>query len=110
MPAHIDEDVLKVSLLAQRKGPSEIALALAKAKAIQVSNSHPDDLVLGADQVLQFDDDLISKCADMAAARRLLLRLRGKPHRLISALVLAKAGTVGWTHSGAATLNMRTFS
>lgn len=110
MPAHIDEDALKASLLAQQKGPSEIALALAEAKAIQVSNSHPDDLVLGADQVLQFGDELISKCADMAAARRLLLRLRGKPHRLISALVLAKAGTVSWTHSESATLNMRTFS
>lgn len=110
VPAQIDEDVLKANLLAHSRKPTEIALALAEEKAIRVSTLHGDAVVLGADQVLQFGDELISKCSDMASARKLLLRLRGKIHRLISALVLAQAGKVRWSHSEAATLTMRAFS
>lgn len=110
VPADIDEDGLKEGLLARGTQPLEVARALAKAKATHVSNAHGDALVLGADQVLQFEGELVSKCADMAAARRLLLKLRGRPHQLISALVLAQAGQVGWTYDDSATLEMRPFS
>jgi septum formation protein len=110
IPAQIDEDAIKVKLLAANKTVEGVALSLAEAKAIQVSKDRPDDLVLGSDQVLEFDGDLISKCADLAAARRLLLRLRGKQHRLISALALAQGGRVTWTYSETANLKMRAFS
>ena len=109
-PAGIGEDHLKSELLAAGKNANEIAAALAEAKALQVSRLHPDALVLGADQALEFDGELISKCADMAAARQLLLRLRGKTHRLISALALAEGGRTGWTFCDTATLTMRRFS
>jgi len=59
---------------------------------------------------LEFGGELLSKCADLAAARALLQRLRGRQHRLISALALAEAGKVVWTHSEAASLTMRAFS
>ena len=110
VPAHIDEDALKANLVAQNRKPYEIGLALAEAKATYVSAIHRDAVVLGADQILQFGDDVISKCSDMAAARKLLLKLRGKTHRLISALVLAQAGKARWSHSETATLKMRVFS
>ena len=110
VPAQIDEDALKANLLAQDQEPAEIALALAEAKAIHVSKIHPDAMVLGADQILQFEDELISKCSDTEAARKLLVRLRGKRHQLISALVLAQSGKARWFYSETATLDMRAFS
>ena len=109
-PAAIDEAALKSGLLAAGKDASQIAAALADAKASAVSRLQPDALVLGADQVLEFDGELISKCADMASARRLLLRLRGKPHRLISALALAEGGKSVWAFCDTATLAVRRFS
>jgi septum formation protein len=109
-PAGIDEAGLKDELLAAGKPASEIAVALAEAKALEVSRHQPDSLVLGADQVLEFDGELVSKCVDMAAARDLLLRLRGKTHRLISALALAEVGRSGWTFADTATLKMRQYS
>jgi len=110
VPADIDESALKATLLKQNKSVQEVAQALAEAKAIHVSKVRPDALVLGADQVLDFGGELLSKCADLAAARNLLRRLRGRRHRLISALALAESGKVVWTHSETADLTMRTFS
>jgi septum formation protein len=109
-PADIDEAGLKDGLLAAGKTASEIAATLAEAKALEVSRHQPDALVLGADQVLEFDGELVSKCADMAAARDLLLRLRGKTHRLISALALAEGGRACWMFTDTATLKMRQYS
>ena len=110
VPADLDEDALKSELLAQKKTPAAVAAALAQAKAIHVSKAHPHALVLGADQVPEFGDELVSKCTNIAAARLLLLRLRGKPHHLISALALAQDGMLAWTHVETATLRMREFS
>jgi septum formation protein len=110
VPADIDENTLKAKLLAENKTVQEVAQALAKTKAIHVSKTYRDALVLGADQVLEFDGELLSKCTDLAAARSLLQRLRGQRHRLISALALAEAGKVVWTHSETASLTMRAFS
>jgi len=110
LPADVDESALKATLLKQNKTVQEVAQALAEAKAIHVSKVRPDALVLGADQVLDFGGELLSKCADLAAARNLLRRIRGRRHRLISALALAEAGKVVWTHSETADLTMRTFS
>jgi len=110
IPADIDESALKPKFLAEGKAVEEVALALAEAKAVHVSNSHRSDLVLGADQVLEFAGELLNKCSDLTEARQLLLRLRGRRHRLISALALAEAGHVIWTHSEGASLKMREFS
>lgn len=110
MPAAIDEARLKSEMLSTGKEAAQIAAALAEAKAVAVSERHADALVLGADQVLEFDGELISKCADMAAARALLVSLRGKSHRLISALALAQGGKTVWVFGESATLTMRRFS
>ena len=110
IPADIDESALKAKFLAEGKAVEEVARALAEAKAVHVSKSHRADLVLGADQVLEFAGKLLNKCSDLTEARQLLLRLRGRRHRLISALALAEAGRVIWTHSESASLTMREFS
>jgi septum formation protein len=109
-PARVDEEALKQSLLAEKASHRDIADALAELKALRVSASHPGEWVLGADQVLSFDGALVSKCESLAEARNLLLRLRGKTHDLISAMVLAKNGAPVWRHVEKATLAMRDFS
>ena len=110
VPAEIDEDRVKEELLAHGKDPADISVALAKAKALAVSRMHDDAWVLGADQVLRFGAELVSKCADLVSARRLLSRLKGQPHELISALALARSGSVHWSFSDTAVLKMRNFS
>jgi septum formation protein len=110
IPAEIDEDQLKDEYLASHADLTAIAGALADAKALQVSRAQPGALVLGADQTLLFDGAVVSKCPDLPAARALLSRLRGKPHRLVSALALARDGALVWRHMSTATLQMRDFS
>ena len=110
IPADIDEDRRKDELLAGGTQLERVAGALADTKALHVSRGWPGALVLGADQALLFEDDLVSKCADLAAARALLSRLRGKAHRLTSALTLARDGTVHWRHTSNTVLHMRDFS
>jgi septum formation protein len=107
---HVDEDAVKESLLAEKAPPRDIADALAGLKASKVSTSHPGALVIGADLVLVFEGELISKMPDLAAARALLKRLAGHKHELVGAVVLAKDGAVVWRHVTRAELTMRNFS
>ncbi|HEY5338299.1 MAG TPA: Maf family protein [Rhizomicrobium sp.] len=109
-PAHVDEDAIKDSMLAARHSHRAVADALAELKALRVSAAHPGALTLGADQVLFFEGQLISKCETMAQARDLLMRLRSKKHELFSAAVLAKDGAAVWRHVAKATLTMSDFS
>ena len=110
VPPDLDEAILKQALFREHTPREKIAGALADAKALVVSNRHPDALVLGGDQTLLFEEDLIDKSADLAQARALLVRLRGKEHMLVGALSLARSGTVLWRHVETAQLWMRYFS
>jgi len=109
-PASVDETAMKDSLQVAGADARAVAEALAELKAAEVSAAMPDALVLGADQVLVFDGVLVSKCADLDAARALLRELRGQPHDLISAAVLCLHGAPVWRHCAAARLTMRDFS
>jgi septum formation protein len=106
IPAHVDEDGIKDAMLAANTPHRVIADALAELKAVQVSSSHPGALVVGADQVLSFAGELVSKCATMAAARDLLCRLRGRGHELLSAAVIARDGRPIWRHTERSRLTM----
>jgi septum formation protein len=110
IPAHVDEDAVKDSMLAAGQSHRAVADALAELKAQRVSSQHPQDFVIGADQVLSFDNVLVNKCETLAEARVLLSRLRGKSHELYSATVLAKGGSPVWRHVAKATLTMHDFS
>lgn len=90
--------------------PRDIADALAEMKARKIADRNPDALVLGCDQVLEFDRRAWGKAETMAEARGQLLSLRGQPHHLLSALVLYDDGKPVWRHIGKATLTMREFS
>jgi septum formation protein len=109
-PADIDEETLKIRLLAKGTSVHDTAIHLAEAKALAVSNLRPEALVLGADQTLVIDEQLVSKCSDLAEARALLLRLRGRAHQLVGGMVLARRGNVLWRHVETSTLTLREFS
>jgi septum formation protein len=110
VPAPIDEEQLKRSLLSEGHDAASIADALAELKALRVSRARPADLVIGADQVLSFEGAVVSKCETMDEARELLRRLRGHRHLLLGGLVLAKSGAPIWRHGSKASLLMRKFS
>jgi septum formation protein len=107
-PSDVDEDAIRRDLL-PRDGTA-VAEALAAEKARRVSRISPGALVLGADQVLEIDGEILSKAGTMPQAREHLLRLRGREHRLLGALVLAKDGAELWRHVAASRLRMRAFS
>jgi septum formation protein len=107
IPASIDERMVETPLEEGGATPEDIALVLAEAKALDVSNKNPRALVIGSDQTLSLDDTVFHKPADMEEARRHLLKLSGKTHHLNSAAVLARNGETLWRHVGIARLTMR---
>ena len=109
-PADIDEETLRTSLQAQGAEAGDIAEALAQEKALAVSRGWPEKLVLGCDQILAFERELLAKPADLDKARAQLQRLRGKEHALLTACVLAKDGAPVWHAREQAILKMRPFS
>ena len=107
--AGVDEEAVKVGMLAEGADAREIADALAELKAIKVSRSRTE-FVVGADQTLEFEGKLYDKAETLAEARARLQALRGKPHKLHSAVVVAKEGAPIWREVLTATLTMRDFS
>ncbi|WP_395672976.1 Maf family protein [Phenylobacterium sp.] len=107
--AGVDEDAVKAGLLAEGAGPRDIADALAELKAIRVSRSQ-GGFVIGADQTLELDGRLYDKAESLDEARGRLVALRGKTHKLHSAVVVAKDGAPIWREVVTATLTMRDFS
>ena len=109
-PADIDERALEADLGTRGIGPRDLALALAAEKARVVAGRHPDAVVIGADQTLDLDGSSLSKPASLAGAREQLVRLRGKAHRLHSAVTCMVGLDRAWHHVSSATLEMRPFS
>lgn len=108
--AAIDESELLQSFRREGAAPDRVAEALAELKAQKVSARHPGRLVLGADQMLDCGGTWLERPADLAEARRHLLLLRGRRHRLVSSAVLVRDGVRLWHHTAAADLEMRAFS
>ena len=105
----VDEDAAKAELLAKGASPREVAGALAERKALAVSAGR-GELVIGADQTLEFEGRLYDKVETVAAARERLRAMRGRPHQLHSAVVVARDGAAVWREMESATLTMRDFS
>ena len=106
--AGVDEAAAKAALLGEGLGPRDVAEALAELKAIRVRGG--EALVIGADQTLDLDGELIDKAENLVEARERLLRLRGRPHKLHAAVVVAHGGQPIWRDLQTATLWMRPFS
>ena len=108
--ARVDEDTAKRALLAEQAAPRDIADALAELKARKVSDKHADAMVLGCDQVLDFDGTLLSKPTTREEALQQLRAMRGKRHMLLSAAVIYQGGQPIWRHVGQVRLRMRVSS
>lgn len=104
----LDETVAKAGLAGQT--PEAIALALAEAKALRVSMARPDDLVIGADQTLDFEGRLFDKATSLAEARERLVMLRGRSHRLHAGIAVARGDRIVWRKCATSNLTMRDFS
>jgi septum formation protein len=109
-PAQVDEEALRESLVAEGAAPRDVADTLAEAKAWYIASRHPQDLVLGCDQVLDFQGILLGKPGTIEEARERLLALRGQAHKLYSAAVLFDGGRPVWRHVSEACLTMRQVS
>lgn len=106
--ADVDEDAIKARLADH--DAADLAVELARAKALAVSRHHEDAWVLGADQTLAFDGGLVSKANSLEAARARLMQMRGRSHQLHSGAALAHNGQIVWSGVDMATLTMREFS
>ncbi len=111
MPADLPEAVLRDELRGARRQAAEAAAELAIRKALAVADRMPaPNLLLGADQILEFEGEWLGKCADRQAAFALLRRLRGRRHRLFTAAVLTRGKTLLWRRVETVELEMRPFS
>lgn len=106
-PSHINEAAVKASWHGR---PEALARELARTKALTVSARHPDALVIGADQVLALGVNVVDKPTTVEDVRDQLLRLRGREHRLISAVAVAHGPDINWDLVDTAHMHMRSFS
>ena len=109
-PVSVDEDAVKAGLLAENAPPRDIADTLAELKAYRAAMRDPAALTIGADQVLDCRGEVFSKAENMEQAREQLVALRGRPHELLSAVVVYENGKPVWRHVGRVRLLMRPFS
>jgi len=107
IPANVDEDQIKESLLKEKASPEIISKNLAELKANKVSKRKSDKLVLGADSVIDLNGELISKPSNRDEALEILVKLNGKKHQLISSACISKNGSMIWNFTDASTLTMK---
>tara|TARA_B100000902_G_scaffold32204_1_gene38540 strand:+ start:217 stop:804 length:588 start_codon:yes stop_codon:yes gene_type:complete len=105
--SNVDEDVIKERFLKEGASPEIISKNLAELKANKISAKYPNDLVLGADSVIDLNKELISKPISRDEALVILKKLNGKPHFLISSVCISKNGSMIWNHSDKAKLTMK---
>ena len=106
-PSNVDEDIVKSSLLKEKASPELISKNLAELKANKISEKFNDNLVLGADSVIDLDGELISKPDNREEALKILKKLNGKRHNLISSVCISKNGSMIWNHTDKAILTMK---
>lgn len=106
----VDEDAVRSALLEESAAPRDIADCLAEMKARKIAAQSPDALVLGCDQVLEFDGRVLSKASSPQECQMQLKLLRGNSHKLLSAAVIFEGGKPVWRHVGTAKLRMHDLS
>ena len=107
IPSNIDEDQIKESLIKENASPEIISKNLAELKANKISQKNPDHLVLGADSVIDLNNELISKPQNRDEAFNILKKLNGQRHQLISSVCISKNGSMIWNFTDASTLTMK---
>ncbi len=109
-PSNVDEESIKKSLSYENATPETISRNLAEIKANKVSQRENEKLVLGADSVIDLEGKIISKPSSRDEAFRILKKLNGKKHYLISSVCISKNGSMIWNHSDRAELSMKKLS
>ena len=109
-PSNVDEDLVKKSLLNEGATPEIISKNLAELKANKISQKKHGEIVLGADSVIDLDNEIISKPSDRNEALNILKKLNGKKHHLISSVCLSKNGSMIWNYTDKAALTMKKMS
>ena len=107
VPANVDEELIKESLLKEKENPRTISKNLAELKANKVSEKRVNKLVLGADSVIDLNGVIISKPKNREEALDILKKLNGQKHQLISSVCISKNGAMIWNYTDAATLTMK---
>tara|TARA_Y100000816_G_C25908613_1_gene473911 strand:- start:217 stop:801 length:585 start_codon:yes stop_codon:yes gene_type:complete len=110
VPSNVDEDQVKEALLEKGADPEMISKNLAELKSIKVSSTQPNKLVLGADSVVSLDERVINKPKDREEAFKILKKLNGKKHFLISSVCITKNGSMIWNYTDKSELKMKNLS
>ena len=106
-PANVDEDLVKESLLNKGESPQIISKNLAELKANKISNKKNEKLVLGADSIIDYNGNIISKPSNRREALAILKKLNGQKHYLISSVCISKNGSMIWNYTDKAVLTMK---
>jgi septum formation protein len=106
-PSNVDEDSVKESLLKERASPTIISKNLAELKANKISQKFIEEMVLGADSVIDLEGEIISKPNDRAEALEILKKMNGKTHQLISSVCISRGGSMIWNYTDKASLTMK---
>ena len=109
-PSNVVEDMVKESLLSEKASPEIISKNLAELKANKVSSKNYEQIVLGADSVIDLDGELISKPQDRKEALLILKKLNARAHHLISSVCISKNGSMIWNYTDKAKLKMKNFT
>ena len=109
-PSNVDEDLVKNSLLHEGASPEIISKNLAELKANKISQKKNEEVVLGADSVIDLEGEIISKPLDRKEALNILKKLNGKKHYLISSVCISKNGSMIWNYTDKAALTMKKMS
>ena len=109
-PSNVDEDSIKESLLKEKAIPEMISKNLAELKANKISQKRNGNMVLGADSVIDLDEEIISKPKNRDEALQILNRLNGKTHHLISSVCISRDGSMIWNYTEKAALTMKLMS
>ena len=109
-PSNVDEDNIKKSLLKEKATPTTISKNLAELKANKISQKFINEIVLGADSVIDLEGEIISKPNDRAEALSILEKLNGKTHQLVSSVCISKGGSMIWNYTDKASLTMKEMS
>ena len=109
-PSNVDEDTVKESLLNEKATPTIISKNLAELKANKISQKFINAIVMGADSVIDLEGEIISKPNNRTEALKILKKLNGKTHQLISSVCISKAGSMIWNYTDKASLTMKNMS
>ena len=109
-PSNIDEESIKESLLKEKATPTIISKNLAEIKANKISQKFTDQVVLGADSIIDLEGEIISKPETRLEALKILQKLNGKTHQLVSSVCISRGGSMIWNYTDKASLTMRPMS